>query len=166
MLNAAFAASKTSRAASTAATLSLALLSGAYPLARDLTTALAEPPLILSMGATVVELGQLATLLEAAAFAPLRLRLLRPSQYPALLQALHSVLMLLPQGDAFKLLQQRLLCVPAGAVWWEAGTGGANGAVAAAAATGTPGDSGLLGPTPQLVERFISVQSRRTIKPK
>lgn len=40
---------------------------------------------------------QLVSLLEAPAFAPLRLQLLQPGQHPALLRAVHGLLMLLPQ---------------------------------------------------------------------
>lgn len=46
---------------------------------------------------TAVELSQLVALLEAPAFAPLRLQLLQPGQHPALLRAVHGLLMLLPQ---------------------------------------------------------------------
>lgn len=46
---------------------------------------------------TTVELTQLVSLLEAPAFAPLRLQLLQPQQFPALQRAVHGLLMLLPQ---------------------------------------------------------------------
>ncbi len=46
---------------------------------------------------TVVELSQLVSLLEAPAFAPLRLQLLQPAVHPTLLRAAHGLLMLLPQ---------------------------------------------------------------------
>lgn len=49
---------------------------------------------------TAVELSQLVSLLEAPAFAPLRLQLLQPGQHPALLRAVHGLLMLLPQVRA------------------------------------------------------------------
>jgi vacuole morphology and inheritance protein 14 len=61
---------------------------------------------------TAVELSQLVSLLEAPAFAPLRLQLLQPGSHPALLRAAHGLLMLLPQGDAFRTLQARLQSVP------------------------------------------------------
>lgn len=88
-------------------------------------------------------LPQLVSLLEAPAFAPLRLQLLQPAQHPALLRAVHGLLMLLPQGDAFRLLQARLQPVPLMALLslreqqqQPPSAGGASAALAAAALGG------------------------------
>ncbi|KAL4855248.1 hypothetical protein ACK3TF_004229 [Chlorella vulgaris] len=96
---------------SCAASLALALLAQAYSLACELLAVMAQEPLSMRPE-TAVELSQLVSLLEAPAFAPLRLQLLQPAAHPALLRAAHGVLMLLPQGDAFRTLQTRLQSVP------------------------------------------------------
>lgn len=100
--------------ASTASALSLALLAGAYDIAADMVASLAAPPLLRDMPATVVELSQLVSFVEAPAFAPLRLHLLSPRRHAALLRVLCSLLALLPQGEAFDMLQQRIACIPGG----------------------------------------------------
>lgn len=64
-----------------------------------------------SLQATL-ELTQLISLLEAPAFASLRMRLLAPADHPHLLRAVAGLLMLLPQGEAFRTLQARLQVVP------------------------------------------------------
>jgi vacuole morphology and inheritance protein 14 len=97
---------------SVSAALSIAFLAGAYPLAADIIVKLTEQPLIADMSSSVVELGQVVSLLEAPVFARLRLQLLSPHQYPGLLRALHSLLLVLPQGEAFRMLKQRLECIP------------------------------------------------------
>ncbi|EFN60046.1 hypothetical protein CHLNCDRAFT_133275 [Chlorella variabilis] len=96
---------------SCAASLALALLAQAYSLACELLAVMAQEPLSMRPE-TVVELSQLVSLLEAPAFAPLRLQLLQPAAHPALLRAAHGLLMLLPQGDAFRMLQTRLQSIP------------------------------------------------------
>jgi len=132
--------------ASSAAALSLALLAQAYSLACDILAALAEPPLIQGMSATVVELGQLVSLIEAPAFAALRLQLLDAhAQRPDLLRTLYSLLMLLPQGDAFRMLQQRLSCVPRSLV----------------VRTWGDGEETKEACVPAMLQTFIEVQSRR-----
>ena len=98
---------------SVAAALSVAFLAQAYGLAADMIGKLAEQPLLSDMSGSVVELGQVVTLLEAPAFAGMRLQLLLPRRHPELLRALYSLLLVLPQGEAFRLLRQRLDCVPA-----------------------------------------------------
>ncbi|KAH7621709.1 putative Protein VAC14-like protein [Nannochloris sp. 'desiccata'] len=98
---------------SISAALSIAFLAGAYPLAADIIVKLTEQPLISDMSASVVELGQVVSLLEAPVFAGLRLQLLSPHRCPGLLRALHSLLLVLPQGEAFRMLKQRLECIPA-----------------------------------------------------
>jgi vacuole morphology and inheritance protein 14 len=96
---------------SVSAALSIAFLAGAYPLAADIIVKLTEQPLIADMSASVVELGQVVSLLEAPVFAGLRLQLLTPHRCPGLLRALYSLLLVLPQGEAFRLLKTRLDCV-------------------------------------------------------
>ncbi len=68
----------------------------AHTLAYELLAAMAQEPLSMRPE-TTVELTQLVSLLEAPAFAPLRLQLLQPQAYPALQRAVHGLLMLLPQ---------------------------------------------------------------------
>uniref|UniRef100_A0A1D1ZXQ0 Vacuolar protein 14 C-terminal Fig4-binding domain-containing protein n=2 Tax=Auxenochlorella protothecoides TaxID=3075 RepID=A0A1D1ZXQ0_AUXPR len=98
---------------SCAACLSLAFLAQAYGLACSMLEVLAAPAVALRLE-TMVEACQLVSLLESPAFAGLRLRLLAPAQHPALLHAVHSLLMLLPQGDAFRTLATRLAALPPG----------------------------------------------------
>eukprot|EP00884_Botryococcus_braunii_P022320 jgi/Botrbrau1/8772/Bobra.0330s0006.1 len=61
---------------------------------------------------TLVQLDRLVQLLETPTFTLLRLHLLRPALHPFLLKALYGLLMLLPQSNAFKMLQARLHSVP------------------------------------------------------
>ena len=68
----------------------------AHSLACELLAVMAQEPLSMRPE-TTVELTQLVALLEAPAFAPLRLQLLQPQQFPALQRAVHGLLMLLPQ---------------------------------------------------------------------
>lgn len=74
-------------------------LAQAHSLACELLAAMAQEPLSMRPE-TTVELTQLVSLLEAPAFAPLRLQLLQPHQFPALQRAVHGLLMLLPQARA------------------------------------------------------------------
>jgi len=61
----------------------------------------------------LVQLDQLVQLLETPVFTYLRLQLLEPNQYAALLKTLHGVLLLLPvQSSAWVTLSSRLQCVP------------------------------------------------------
>ncbi|GHP09250.1 hypothetical protein PPROV_000798700 [Pycnococcus provasolii] len=92
-------------------TASLSLYAGAYTHAfRCLESfgVLGAPP-----ESEMGELARLVALLESPVFAPMRLRLLQPKAYPDLLRALYALLMLLPQGSAFKALRMRLRSVPA-----------------------------------------------------
>jgi vacuole morphology and inheritance protein 14 len=93
---------------SVVAALTLSLLCQAYDFAAALVAELASPPLLEHIGATIVELAQCVSLLEAPVFAFLRLQLLEPERHPALMVTLRRILMLLPQGDSFSLLQRRL----------------------------------------------------------
>lgn len=96
---------------SCAASLSLALLAGTDTLACGMLRVLASPLVALRVD-TMVEACQLVSLLESPAFAALRLRLLDPGENPALRRAVRSLLMLLPQGDAFRTLSTRLAALP------------------------------------------------------
>lgn len=98
-------------APSGAASLSLALLAGADDLACGMLGVLASPLVALRVD-TMVEACQLVSLLDSPAFAALRLRLLDPEDHPALRRALRSLLMLLPQGDAFRTLSTRMAALP------------------------------------------------------
>jgi len=135
---------------SAAATLALCLLSGAHSHACDLLASLAALP----MGrATLLQLDRLVALLEAPALAPLRLALLAPAQHPALHRCLYSLLMLLPQGRAFDLLNRRLSAVPTVALLQLGGGGGGAGAARKDAA-----DEKEWAPFPQLLQLFEAKQ--------
>ncbi|XP_076055843.1 protein VAC14 homolog [Oratosquilla oratoria] len=60
----------------------------------------------------LVEVDKLVQLIESPIFTYLRLQLLDPVTYSALVETLYGLLMLLPQSDAFTLLRCRLNCVP------------------------------------------------------
>eukprot|EP00192_Tetraselmis_astigmatica_P007189 CAMPEP_0117652604 /NCGR_PEP_ID=MMETSP0804-20121206/2717_1 /TAXON_ID=1074897 /ORGANISM="Tetraselmis astigmatica, Strain CCMP880" /LENGTH=798 /DNA_ID=CAMNT_0005458665 /DNA_START=91 /DNA_END=2485 /DNA_ORIENTATION=+ len=60
----------------------------------------------------LVQLDRVVRLLEAPVFTFLRLQLMEPGKYPALMRALYGLLMILPQGEAFKTLSARLNAVP------------------------------------------------------
>uniref|UniRef100_A0A061SJN4 Vacuole morphology and inheritance protein 14 n=1 Tax=Tetraselmis sp. GSL018 TaxID=582737 RepID=A0A061SJN4_9CHLO len=60
----------------------------------------------------LVQLDRVVRLLESPVFTFLRLHLLRPREYPSLMHALYGLLMLLPQGAAFRTLSARLNAVP------------------------------------------------------
>jgi len=60
----------------------------------------------------LVQLDRVVRLLEAPVFTFLRLHILKPAEHPTLLHALYGLLMLLPQGEAFKTLSTRLKAVP------------------------------------------------------
>jgi hypothetical protein len=130
---------------SVGAALSLCFLSQCYTTAWGMLQALAEPPLNSRIAATIVELSQLCSMLEAPAFASLRLQLATPGAHPMLLQCLYGVLMLLPQGEAFRSLHTRLSCLPS-----SGGGGLRNGAVRD---EGLEDDSALL-------EAFVQGQLR------
>ena len=60
----------------------------------------------------LVQVDQLVQLLETSVFTHLRLQLLEPGDYPALLKTLYGLLLLLPQSSAWATLSARLQCVP------------------------------------------------------
>lgn len=62
---------------------------------------------------TLVQIDRLVQILETPVFTFMRLHLLQPSKYPALLRSMYGLLMLLPQSTAFKTLHARLHSVPA-----------------------------------------------------
>ena len=57
-------------------------------------------------------LCRLVQLIEAPVFTSLRLQLLHPKRYPALMRAMYSLLMLCPQSNAFQILHARLSSIP------------------------------------------------------
>jgi len=89
------------------ATVALCLLSGCYGHAGDLIRVLGEGEVTVEM---LTELDRLVHLIESPIFTFLRMELLDGD--PALLSALYGILMLLPQSDAFTLVQGRLACLP------------------------------------------------------
>lgn len=138
---------------SIASVMSLTLLSGAYKLAADMIASLAAPPLLREMPATVIELTQLVTLLEAPAFAPLRLELLSHVRRMAILQVFYSILMILPQGEAFNLLQRRVNCIPEGGLGI---LGGQNGGIG----PGGEAEVNEVLNSNELLQTFVRVQKR------
>lgn len=93
------------------ATISLCLLVQAYQHATSVIQSLGEEDINVKF---LVEVDKLVRLLETPIFTYLRLQLLDPGRYPALLKALNGLLMLLPQQSmAFKILKTRLKTVPA-----------------------------------------------------
>ncbi|GFO32310.1 protein vac14 homolog [Plakobranchus ocellatus] len=55
--------------------------------------------------------SELVQLIESPIFAYLRLQLLEANDNPELIKSLYSLLMILPQSEAFKLLRYRLECI-------------------------------------------------------
>lgn len=93
------------------ATISLCLLAQAYQHATSVIQALGEEDINVKF---LVQVDKLVRLLETPVFTYLRLQLLDPGRYPALIKALNGLLMLLPQqSTAFKILRTRLKTVPA-----------------------------------------------------
>ncbi|MCO5581630.1 hypothetical protein L7F22_035519 [Adiantum nelumboides] len=93
------------------ATISLCLLVQAYQHATSVIQSLGEEDVNVRF---LVQVDKLVRLLETPIFTYLRLQLLDPGRYPALLKALNGLLMLLPQQSmAFKILKTRLKTVPA-----------------------------------------------------
>eukprot|EP00250_Pteridium_aquilinum_P009774 c18928_g1_i1 orf=170-2287(+) len=93
------------------ATISLCLLAQAYQHATSVIQSLGEEDINVRF---LVQVDKLVRLLETPVFTFLRLQLLDPSRYPALIKALNGLLMLLPQQSmAFKILRTRLKTIPA-----------------------------------------------------
>ncbi|GIL89811.1 hypothetical protein Vretimale_16501 [Volvox reticuliferus] len=94
---------------SAGALLSLCFVAQAYDHAVEIVHAFADLP----FGAELlVQIDRLVALLETPCFTFLRLQLLEPRKHPALLRALYGLLMLLPQCNAFRMLNARLQAVP------------------------------------------------------
>ncbi|KAG6542133.1 hypothetical protein Mapa_016485 [Marchantia paleacea] len=92
------------------ATVSLCLLAQAYTHASSVIQSLGELDINVNL---LVQVDKLVRLLETPIFAYLRLQLLEPGRYPALLKTLYGLLMLLPQqSSAFKILRTRLKTIP------------------------------------------------------
>ncbi|KAL3696616.1 hypothetical protein R1sor_010692 [Riccia sorocarpa] len=95
------------------ATLSLCLLAQAYTHASSLIQSLGEMDINDNL---LAEVDKLVQLLETPVFAYLRLQLVQPARYPALLTTLYGLLMLLPQrSSAFRILRTRLKTIPTNA---------------------------------------------------
>ena len=92
-------------------TLALCLLARAYDLSFALVKRFSEMPDI-SVG-FLMQIDKLVQLLESPIFIHLRLQLLdvESPHHPALLKSIYGLLMCLPQGDAFRLLNDRLTTV-------------------------------------------------------
>ena len=92
---------------SPAATVGLCLLAGVDELAVFVTNEMCGDETELSVD-TLIRLDQLVHVLETPVFASLRLGLLDPKKRSSLHRALYSVLMLLPQSGAWRILNDRL----------------------------------------------------------
>lgn len=88
--------------------LALCLLAEAYEHAFAVLQILASLDVKVS---TLVQIDRLIQLIEGPVFAPLRLHLLEPRDYPYLYKTLYGLLMVLPQSSAFKILHTRLQSV-------------------------------------------------------
>mmetsp|Transcript_8631 Transcript_8631/g.16904 ORF Transcript_8631/g.16904 Transcript_8631/m.16904 type:complete len:102 (+) Transcript_8631:1776-2081(+) len=59
----------------------------------------------------LVQFSKLVHLLESPVFAHLRMQTIEHAKHPFLLKALYSILMILPQSKAFKVLRKRIISV-------------------------------------------------------
>ena len=91
------------------AVLTLCLLAQAYEHAAALVNTFGESAWDIDV---LVQLDRVVRLLESPVFTFLRLHLLQPTVHPALMRALYGLLMILPQGEAFKTLSARLNALP------------------------------------------------------
>jgi len=92
------------------ATVCLCLLSGCYAHAGDLIRIIGDQEVTVEM---LTELDRLVQLLESPIFTFLRMELLNNDGHSHdLTNSLYGLLMLLPQSEAFKLVKNRLACVP------------------------------------------------------
>lgn len=90
------------------ASVALCLLTGCYKHAADLVVVISEQEVTLEM---LAELDRLVQLIESPIFTYLRMELLDVSTNGDLLRALQSLLMILPQSNAFRTLRDRLNCL-------------------------------------------------------
>jgi len=88
-------------------TISLCLLCGCYSHTVDLIRLVGEQEVTVEM---LTELDRLVQLLESPIFTFMRMELLDGDQ--DLISAMYGLLMLLPQSEAFRIIQNRLACVP------------------------------------------------------
>lgn len=94
---------------SSGAALSLCFLAQAY----EHSCHLIHSFLTLPVGEELlVQVDRLVELLESPCFTFLRLQMLQPARHPFLLRACYSLLMLLPQSNAFRKLNTRLQSLP------------------------------------------------------
>ncbi|TRY60954.1 hypothetical protein TCAL_10641 [Tigriopus californicus] len=89
--------------------IALCLLSGFYSHACDLVRKMAQDEVTVDI---LIEIDKLIQHLESPVFAAVRMHLLDVGQNDELFQAFYGLLMILPQSSTFKLLQNRLQCVP------------------------------------------------------
>jgi len=90
------------------ASVALCLLTGCYKHAADLVVIISEQEVTLEM---LAELDRLVQLIESPIFTYLRMELLDVGTNGDLLRALQSLLMILPQSNAFRTLRDRLNCL-------------------------------------------------------
>ncbi|XP_061189679.1 protein VAC14 homolog [Saccostrea echinata] len=91
------------------ATISLCYLTQNYHHASDLLQAFGDLEITVDF---LKEIDKLVQLIESPIFSYLRLQLLDVQHNQDLIRSLYSLLMLLPQSEAFKLLRNRLDCIP------------------------------------------------------
>ena len=90
---------------SPASLFALCLLSQSYTHAAAIAERFAELDVTLPF---LLELDQIVQLFESPAFVQQRTQLLRPQQHPDLVRAMYNLLMVLPQSQAYTLLEHRL----------------------------------------------------------
>jgi vacuole morphology and inheritance protein 14 len=90
------------------ATFSLCLLCEAYGLSEQLIFLFAEVDVTVGF---LMQVDKLVQMLESPIFIHLRLQLLKADRNPALIKSLYGLLMLLPQSQAYKTLNDRLSTV-------------------------------------------------------
>ncbi|GAX78869.1 hypothetical protein CEUSTIGMA_g6308.t1 [Chlamydomonas eustigma] len=152
---------------STGAVLSLCFLAQAYDHAFDMIQCFRSLP----MGAEVLlQMDRLVTLLETPCFTFLRLQLLQPRRHPALLRAMYSLLMLLPQSNAWRTLNTRMQSIPIFALMQlDLPLGNVAVGVAHASFAGSGNDGsdaeplGLQADFPALLEVFMARQHRHML---
>ncbi|KAK2189817.1 hypothetical protein NP493_96g09005 [Ridgeia piscesae] len=91
------------------ATVALCFLAQSYQHTADLLATFGDLEVTVEF---LTEIDKLVQLIESPIFTYLRLQLLDPEHSEYLLRSLYSILMLLPQSDAFHTLQHRLDCIP------------------------------------------------------
>ncbi|GAB1601196.1 protein VAC14 homolog [Argonauta hians] len=91
------------------ATVSLCYLTQNYQHACDLLETFGDLEITKEF---LIELDKLVQLIESPIFAYLRLQMLEAENNQYLVKSMYGILMLLPQSEAFRILQARLQCIP------------------------------------------------------